>query len=615
MKSAREWGDFGFSDEQMLGRLRALPKIARAPRCAPSTRPTSAEQGKPRWGEKTPTYVQKMKLIQRALPEARFVHVIRDGRDVALSVLDRTVRDLTAGDVAGRWQKKITKAREDTPKLEHYMEIRYEDLILDTEPVLRRVCEFIELPWDDAMLNYHERSAERLKEMARALPAEGRAKELSRRAADGDTRDDDQAAERRPGRALADADEPPSSAASSRRSRANCSTQLGYPIGAHAVETGNSSDRSCRARRTGRERRSCGCGRPSGSPAGRPWCRARSGRRSTSSDTRRSSSPSRARDRERSPSASPTPSGTSRASPTPARPTSRVDSISTGPAVTSSGPSSDDQNDQFDEIEALRRAGVRTIGRFVWESFAAADAEPANAAYDVIYSLTRAEQERYRELGIESPLLVWGCHPELVALADHAERARRADDLVRFVVPGSFMGKRKPFPEIVESFVRVSDDRLRLLIRGQVDRKAGKLEKAAGGDPRVMIELEDRPTDEHLRQFAACDVCLSPSRWEGLGLPLYEAMAVGMPTITNDSPPMNEVVIDGVNGIVVDSVPWGEAGSGIPAFDPDFDQLTAAIEQLADNGERERLAAGARELRDDERSWRRTIEGLGGVLS
>jgi glycosyltransferase involved in cell wall biosynthesis len=274
-----------------------------------------------------------------------------------------------------------------------------------------------------------------------------------------------------------------------------------------------------------------------------------------------------------------------------------------------------DQNDQFAEIGALRGAGVRTIGRFVWESFGPADAEPAKAAYDVIYSFTRAEQERYRGMGIESPLLVWGCHPELIALADEAERARRANDLVRFVVPGSFMGKRKPFPEIVESFVRVEDDRLRLLIRGQVDRKAGKLAKAAGGDPRVVIELEDRPTDEHMRQFAACDVCLSPSRWEGLGLPLYEAIAVGMPTITNDAPPMNEVVSDGVNGIVVDSVRWGEAGSGIPAFDPDFDQLSAAIARLADDGERERLAAGARELREGERSWQRTVEDLKRLLA
>ena len=45
--------------------------------------------------------------------------------------------------------------------------------------MLRRVCEFIELPWDDAMLDYHERSGERLQEMARALPGDGRAKELS----------------------------------------------------------------------------------------------------------------------------------------------------------------------------------------------------------------------------------------------------------------------------------------------------------------------------------------------------------------------------------------------------------------------------------------------------
>ncbi|HLM30992.1 MAG TPA: sulfotransferase [Solirubrobacterales bacterium] len=179
MKSAREWGDFGFSDEEMLGRLRALPRIEPGPAVRTFYAAYTEQQGKPRWGEKTPTYVQKMKLIQRAIPEARFVHVIRDGRDVALSVLERTVRKLTTGDIARRWKKKITKARDDSPKLHHYIEIRYEDLILDTEPVLRRVAEFLELPWDDEMLHYHERSAERLREMARALPAEGRAKELS----------------------------------------------------------------------------------------------------------------------------------------------------------------------------------------------------------------------------------------------------------------------------------------------------------------------------------------------------------------------------------------------------------------------------------------------------
>ena len=281
-----------------------------------------------------------------------------------------------------------------------------------------------------------------------------------------------------------------------------------------------------------------------------------------------------------------------------------------------------DQNDQFAEIRALREAGVRTIGRFVWESFAPEDAAPAAEAFEVIYSFTRAEQERFRSFGIESPLLTWGCHPELIEYAPADSSAPRPGpagfeqdpELVWFYVPGSFMGKRKPFAEIVEAFTRTEDPRLRLLVRGQVDRKAGKLEQAAGGDERVVIELEDRPTAEHLRQFAACDVCLSPSRWEGLGLPLYEAIAFGMPAITNDSPPMNEVVLDGVNGICVDSVRWGEAGSGIPAYDPDFEQLTEAIERLAGDAERARLAEGAVRLREGERSWQRTIEGLAGLV-
>jgi hypothetical protein len=179
MKSRREWGDFGFADEEMLSRLRQ-----RGRRLAPGEalrafyEAYAEREGKPRWGEKTPRYVGKMRQIQAALPEARFVHVVRDGRDVALSVLDRTVRDLTAVDVGKRWKRKIQKARDAAPKLRHYVEVRYEDLIGDTEPTLRGICEFIALGWDEGMLAYHERSPERLEEMKRGLPADGRSGEL-----------------------------------------------------------------------------------------------------------------------------------------------------------------------------------------------------------------------------------------------------------------------------------------------------------------------------------------------------------------------------------------------------------------------------------------------------
>jgi hypothetical protein len=179
IKEHREWGDFEFSDEEVLAWFRSREKLRPGDAVRAFFDAYAARVGKPRWGDKTPKYVMDMPLIQRALPEVHFIHVIRDGRDVALSVLDRTVRDIDAAHVAGRWKKKVSKAREVAPRLDHYLEIRYEDLILDTEPTLRRVCEFIELDFDPGMLTYHERSGERLQEMARELPAAGRAKHLS----------------------------------------------------------------------------------------------------------------------------------------------------------------------------------------------------------------------------------------------------------------------------------------------------------------------------------------------------------------------------------------------------------------------------------------------------
>ena len=70
-----------------------------------------------------------------------------------------------------------------------------------------------------------------------------------------------------------------------------------------------------------------------------------------------------------------------------------------GLTATPSRSSSQTKTTSSTRSRALRGDGVRTIGRFVWESFAAADAEPAKAAYDVVYSFTRAEQERYRSSG------------------------------------------------------------------------------------------------------------------------------------------------------------------------------------------------------------------------
>jgi glycosyltransferase involved in cell wall biosynthesis len=269
-----------------------------------------------------------------------------------------------------------------------------------------------------------------------------------------------------------------------------------------------------------------------------------------------------------------------------------------------------DQNYQFAELAQLRAGGVRVIGRFVWEHFTEGHLSPARDAYDTIYSVTACEQERYRGWGLETPRVPWGIHPELLEIPIE----RSGDGLVRFVFPGGFLGHRKPAEPVIEAFAKARGENLRLLVKAQVERaRLERILPMVEADERIELRLADEPWHQHLAAIAANDVAISPSRWEGLGLPLYEAVAFGMPTIANDDPPMNEVVRDGFNGLLVPSHPDGTARSGIPARRPDIDAMAAAIERIAEPETLAELRGGAERARTD-LSWERTVAGLGELL-
>ena len=76
---------------------------------------------------------------------------------------------------------------------------------------------------------------------------------------------------------------------------------------------------------------------------------------------------------------------------------------------------------------------------------------------------------------------------------------------------------------------------------------------------------------------------------------------------------MNEIVIDGRNGLLVPGIPDGTARSGIGAFRPDVPALTSAIERIANHGLRKELEAGARRRRDDMK-WEDTVTDLSALL-
>ncbi|MGH9186632.1 MAG: sulfotransferase family protein, partial [Acidimicrobiales bacterium] len=117
-------------------------------------------QGKPRYGDKTPGYVRFLPAVGALLPEARFVHLVRDGRDVALSMLDVDFGGVNVAHAAWMWASRLQAAETAGRGLgpNRYLRVRYEDLVDAPEAEMGRICDFLTLEAEPAMLRHHERS-------------------------------------------------------------------------------------------------------------------------------------------------------------------------------------------------------------------------------------------------------------------------------------------------------------------------------------------------------------------------------------------------------------------------------------------------------------------------
>jgi hypothetical protein len=115
-------------------------------------------EDKPLYADKTPGYVIQIPELSKMFPEIRFVHLIRDGRDVALSYLERPWGPSTIGESAMYWRSRVGRGRRAGRAIgpERYLEVRYEELVANTEPEVARICSFLSLPFAPEMLQYHE---------------------------------------------------------------------------------------------------------------------------------------------------------------------------------------------------------------------------------------------------------------------------------------------------------------------------------------------------------------------------------------------------------------------------------------------------------------------------
>ena len=115
-------------------------------------RTSAISSGRPFWAEKTPRHIHYLSEARREFPNAWFILMVRDGRDVVASLKTRLG---SAEKGVARWVRDNTKViahldDEDTILL------RYEDLIENPRTELQRVCKGVGLPFSDDMLRYHE---------------------------------------------------------------------------------------------------------------------------------------------------------------------------------------------------------------------------------------------------------------------------------------------------------------------------------------------------------------------------------------------------------------------------------------------------------------------------
>ncbi len=138
-----------------------------------------ANQNKHLGGEKTPDYVRRIRLLHGLFPNSKLIHIVRDGRDVALSLLDWATptkgpgklelwNQYPIGVCALWWKWFVEEARLQSADLpdSSYLELHYKNLVEQPEQQMRLACEFLRLEYSSAMIEYHRGKSKATKKIS-----------------------------------------------------------------------------------------------------------------------------------------------------------------------------------------------------------------------------------------------------------------------------------------------------------------------------------------------------------------------------------------------------------------------------------------------------------------
>ena len=149
------WPDMQITRDDFAAWARALPDPRIATLMGLIYDEHLRREHKPRFGDKTPPYIDILPQIATIYPDARFIHVIRDGRDVATSFIDAHFNG-GVWDKEFEWRRavRLGLAYRASPLADRILEVRYEDMVQDLEATTRRVCDFLGEAFEPGMLAF-----------------------------------------------------------------------------------------------------------------------------------------------------------------------------------------------------------------------------------------------------------------------------------------------------------------------------------------------------------------------------------------------------------------------------------------------------------------------------
>ncbi|HXU51845.1 MAG TPA: sulfotransferase [Casimicrobiaceae bacterium] len=157
------WSDFGLDGGDFARRVAAIAPFSVAAAVRVFYDLYAASENKRRAGEKTPDNIFVMREIAAVLPEAHFIHVLRDPRDTALSWRKTWFAPSQDFHVLGQaWRHHVDAGRRAGAALPHYVEVHYERLVREPAAELARLCEFLQIPYAEAMTDASAQGAARI---------------------------------------------------------------------------------------------------------------------------------------------------------------------------------------------------------------------------------------------------------------------------------------------------------------------------------------------------------------------------------------------------------------------------------------------------------------------